>query len=396
MTPAAEPPASSLNPLAVPMLAAAYFMLGVVVYSPIGLVGQMSADLDVSEGSIAFLLSALAYTYAVAAPLLQIAIGDWDRRRLLVLGLTVMAIGLLLSAIAPTYPLVVVARMVMALGASLIGPMVSAAAASIVPPERAGRAIGIVLLGISISSVLGVPVASFLGGLYGWRFAMVCMAVACGVIIVGLRATVPIGSRGVRTTPAALREIAGDAVIAPALLVTFFQTAAQLATFSLIAVYLNDVFGVGETHLPAALVALGLASVGGSAIAAQRLGRTSHDRLLVAAFTGVAVMLILVQMPFKGWPALLVLGLWSVASGMGVAPQSARLVALAGDARNMVLTLNAALLQAGVASGAALAGVVHDRVGVSRLPLASLVLMLMAAGIYALSRVQEKRRGAHI
>ena len=380
-----------LNPLAVPALGAAYFMLGLSVNAPIGLVSPMAADLHVSPGSIAFLLSALAFTYTLVAPLLQMAIGDWDRRRLIILGLVALAAGSLLCALAPNYTVAVWARMFMALGCALIGPMVTAAAASIVPPDRAGQALGVVLLGISFSSVLGLPLVSFLGTLFGWRFAIGGIAGLCLLTILILRATVPTGSRGVRTTPRALLAVAVDPVLAPALLVTYFQMAAQFATYALIGVYLTTVFEAPPSFIPIALLLMGITSISGSALSAHLLGRMSYERLLAVGLCAVALVFLVFPFTPPGPLAFVLLGLWSVVSAMSNAPQSTRLVGLAGEARNLVLTLNAALLQCGLATGAAMAGVAHDRFGVRALPLASLALILIALGMYALSRRSQVR-----
>lgn len=382
----------TLNPLAVPTLGAAYFLLGLSVNAPIGLVAPMAADLKVSAGSIAFLLSALAFTYTFVAPLLQMAIGDWDRRRLVIIGLATLATGSLICAFAPNYAVAVVSRMVMAFGCALIGPMVTAAAASIVPPERAGQAIGVVMLGISFSSVLGVPLASFLGGVLGWRVVIGAIAGFCIAIIVLLRVVVPAGSHGVRTTPKAMLAVAVDPVVAPALLVTFFQIGAQFATFTLIGVYFSSVLHVDAALLPLALLLMGVTSISGSALAAFLLGRVSYDILLTAGLIVVALSFALFQAPPPGLLTYGLLGVWCAVSAMCNAPQSTRLVALAGGSRNLVLTLNAALLQCGLAVGAALAGTVNDHFGVSRLPQASLVLILIALGMHLLSRRNEGRR----
>ncbi|MGE0830162.1 MAG: MFS transporter [Hyphomonadaceae bacterium] len=376
-----------------PALGAAYFMLGVGANAPIGLVAPMAADLRVSEGAIAFLLSALALTYTIVAPLLQMAIGDWDRRRLVIIGLGALALGSLISALAPpSYAIQLIARVVMALGCALIGPMVTATAASIVPPERAGQALGVVLLGINFSSVLGVPLVSFIGVVAGWRFAMAGIAALCVIIIGVLLATVPARSHGLRTTPAALLSVLKDGALTPALFVTYFQMASQFATFSLIGVFLTRTFAVAQGDVPLALLLIGATGVAGSALSAFLLGRTPFNTLLTIGLGAAAVVYVWLQFPPAGHYGVLLLCGWSAVNSLCQAPQSTRLVSMAGEGRNMVLTLNAALLQCGIATGAALAGLVNDHIGVSHVPTASLLLLLGAIVLYALSRRRLARR----
>ena len=117
-------------------LAAAYFFIGATSLSIIGLVPEMSADLGVTPASIASLVTIFALVYAVAAPGLQAALGGFSRAKLVSAGLVLVALSCFGSAMAGDYATVAASRATMALGAALAGPTASAAAASMVPPER--------------------------------------------------------------------------------------------------------------------------------------------------------------------------------------------------------------------------------------------------------------------
>ncbi|MGE3302939.1 MAG: MFS transporter [Hyphomonadaceae bacterium] len=393
MTAVAAPPEPKLNPLALPALAAAYFTLGISTMAPIGLIPEMSHDLQVTPGAIAFLLTALAFTYTLIALPLQMAFGDWDRKTLVLIGVGGVAVGQVICAIAPNYAVAVFSRMVMAFGCSLIGPMVNAAAASIVPPHRAGQAVGFVLIGTSLSSVIGVPLASLMGQLVGWRYAMAGIAVLCVLIMAAVYYSVPAGSHGRKTTASAMLSTFKDPVLAPGLAVTFFQMAATFCTTALVGVFLIQYFHVPEHGVPLALLANGIAGIIGTSIAAHLLGRVGHDRLLRVTLPAVCVVFLILQFPPPpGVIAIALFLLWSIVGSTMMGPQGARLVALAGESRNMVLALNAALLQCGIAAGAALAGYLYDHFGVRSLPHASLAISLITLAMYWLSYTNWKRR----
>jgi DHA1 family inner membrane transport protein len=97
-SPTTAPPRGAL-----PALAGAYFTLAVGSLSVVGLLGPMSEGLSVSKSAIAYLVTAFALTYAVAAPLLQMLAGHLDRRTLILTGLCAIAIGTLINAAAPSY-----------------------------------------------------------------------------------------------------------------------------------------------------------------------------------------------------------------------------------------------------------------------------------------------------
>ena len=138
-------------------LALAYFTMGTSSIAVVGLVSNMAADLRVSKPDVAVLITVFAITFALAAPLLQVAAGSLARRTLLLGGLVVMAAGCALSALAPTYGGVVAARVLMALGAAAVGPVASSLGAGLVPPERQGQALAVVFGGMTLASVLGLP-----------------------------------------------------------------------------------------------------------------------------------------------------------------------------------------------------------------------------------------------
>jgi MFS transporter, DHA1 family, inner membrane transport protein len=362
-------------------------MMGVGAMSVIGLVEPMAHDLGVSRGAVALLVTVYALIYAIAAPALQTVVGHWDRRHLIVLGLGTMAIGSLMCAIASSFAVVAAARMLMAIGGALVGPMSSAAGAGLVPAERQGAALGIVFSGMTIATVLGVPLCAFLGAIVGWRVVMALVAGLSVAVMILVLIALPSGSRGIRTTQGALLTVISDKVLAPAISVTFFQMAAQFATYSLIGAYLITIFNVDISLVPVALVIFGIGGVVGNTMAARLIGTFGVEQLILASL----VMLGLIFGAFLVAPVSVViafslLALWSIAALLMMAPQQARLVTIAPGAGNLVLALNASALYLGMAVGSALAGLIFDRLGAAALPLASLALTALGLLAFLVSR----------
>jgi len=146
-----------------------------------GLLPEISRDLGVDIPSAGQLVTAFALTFALSAPVLGAVTSALDRRATLLVALAVFVIGNAATALGPSYPVVLVARVVTALGAGLIGTAAFSAAAMLAPPERRGRALAFVMGGLTVAMALGLPAGTLIGAAE-WR---VTLWVVTGVGLVG-------------------------------------------------------------------------------------------------------------------------------------------------------------------------------------------------------------------
>ncbi len=361
--------------LALPSLAGAYFALGVASLAVIGLAEPIGHDLGVSKAMVAQLVTLFSLTYAVAAPALQMWIGGWDRRLLIITGLTGIALGAVLGAVAQDFVLLAASRVVMALGGALVGPMASASGAGLVTPERRGAALGFVFSGMTIATVLGVPLASWLGTLLSWRIVLVLIGGLALAAALAVRVTTPGGMKGERTTARALTDVFGDRAVMPAIGATLLQMAAQFVTYAVIGTYLVSVQDISRQMIPVALLVFGVGGIAGNVIAARLVARMGANRMIVISLAALAAIFGgMAGFPHQAGMALGLLGLWAVVAMMMMAPQQMRLVELAPQARNLVLALNASALYVGMAAGAAVGAVVLNGAGAEFLPLVSALI----------------------
>lgn len=384
----AEPPPPRA---ALAALGGGYFTLAVASLSVVGLLGHMSAGLEVSKSAIAYLVTAFALTYAVAAPLLQMLAGHLDRRTLILTGLCTIAAGAVINAAAPSYEIALAGRCIMAIGASVVGPMASAAGAALVPPERRGAALGTVFIGFTIASVVGVPLTAFFGDQFGWRATLAMIAALAITVAFAVVLTVPGGNRGARASLSAVMGALIDRRTGSALLVTLLQMASQFVIFALLAAYTVERFGFAETAVPLILFLYGIGGITGNLIATRLADLVGPDRLILTSLlTTAGLFLILQVLPASQVLAIPVFFAWSVAGMLMYAPQQARLVGLAPEAGNLLLALNASCLYLGMAGGALLSGVLYDISGTEYLALGSALLMLLAGGAFLYSRQAAK------
>ena len=144
-------------PARVYLLSAGAFAVGTSAYIVSGMLPAVAAALGVSLTAAGQLTTAFALAYALGAPLLAVLCGRWERRTLLVVALLTAGVGNLLAALAPSYPLLLAARVLSAFGAAAFTPAATLVATQLSPPERRGRAVAAVFSGLTLALVVGVP-----------------------------------------------------------------------------------------------------------------------------------------------------------------------------------------------------------------------------------------------
>ncbi len=373
-------------------LSAAYFVSGTASLSVVGMLGPMAADLGASAEAAALLVALFALAFALAPPLVPMLLGGRPARRILAGGLLLVALSCLGTALAGGQAAALAARVLGGVGAAMVGPVASSMAAAMAPPERRGRALGLVFGSVTVATVLGVPLAAWGAAHLSWRVVLLAIALlgaamaALVPLLLPPAADAALGRGSLGALAAAIRLPAIGLRVAA----TGMQMAAQFVTYALVAHLLVERFAAGPGRVPPALFVFGAAGVAGNAVAgrladrfgAQAITRLSHAGLL-CAFAALAL-----APPLYG-AALAVLAAWAAAGIMLQAPQQKALAAAAGPATGVALGLNAAALYLGTAAGSALGGLSSHALGLGSLAPMSLVLALAAA---ALSEAAARRR----
>src|ERR1700722_8793709 len=320
-------------------LAVGGFAIGTTEFATMSLLPFFARDLGISAPTAGHVISAYALGVVVGAPLIAVLSARMARRTILILLMTVFAVANGLSALAPTYHWMLLFRFLSGLPHGAYFGIAALVAASLVPVERRTQAVGRVLLGLTIATIIGVPFANWVGQAFGWRwgFAVVAILALLTVVLVAIfapRDRVDAGASPLRELGALKR---GQVWLALATGAIGFGGLFSVYTY--LASTLMAVTGVSAAALPAALACFGIGLTAGNLIAprfADKALMPTAGVLLVWSAIALALY------PFAAghlWSLLLDVTAIGFGGALGTVLQT-RLMDVAGDAQALAAALN--------------------------------------------------------
>lgn len=332
------------------------FCTGTAEYLVAGVLPQLATDVGVSTAAAGQTVTAYALGVAVGGPLVTILTARLPRKGLaLSLGL-VFIIGTLITVIAPTYAWVIVGRVVSACSQATLFAIGLTTAAAAMGPGRQGRAIAIVSSGLTVATVLGVPLGALLGGNLNWRipFLIVAVVAIAGVLILwSSMPRTPAPATGVRDEIQTL--LRGPVLLA--VMTTVVGFAGVGIVFTYLVPLLSDVTGLAASVIPALLLAYGVGGFVGNLIAGRfadlDLGKTLFGVFFALVLT-LALFPLVAEHPAPMIGMVLVLGLLSTAT---IAPLQSLVLRHAGAAPTLSLAVNVGAFNMANAVGSALGGI---------------------------------------
>lgn len=372
-------------------LSIAYFVQATGALSVAGSLPAISAAWQLTDAQSARLLSVFGLTFALAAPLVQVLFGHLHRRRLVLTGIALFSLGAFAFVLSPGYNALLASRILMGAGAGFIGPVLVALGSGLVHEQQRGRAIGMVLLGVSMASLAGIPLAAWVASLWGAKALFVLVGLLSLLSGLNILLTVPDDSAGTRIR---LREMAGvlaDGKYLTAFLVVFFITSGVYSFYAFIAPLIRDTYTGGTHAVSAALAVLGVAGVLGNLWVTRAATRFTAEKLLLSGMTLLIVDTALIAVLPKALGVLLAaLVVWAFATDLLWPSQQRRIVELASVRhRGIALALTSAFMFGGIGFGSAVASWIYPLAGFYGLIGMSVAFILLAMLSLQLS---EKRR----
>ncbi len=357
-------------PLALYALTAGAFGIGTTEFVIMGLLMQVSADLQMSIAAAGMLISGYALGVFVGAPLLTAATGRLPRKAVLVALMVLFTLGNLACALAPGYEWLMVARVATALAHGTFFGVGAVVATGLVDEDRKASAISIMFTGLTVATLLGVPAGAWLGLQYGWR-ATFWAVTAIGILASVVIATLVPADRSA-PTPLALCEeirIIARPQVLLGLLTTVLGFGGMFTVYTYIQPLLTQVTGFADAAVSPILLVFGVGMVIGNL-----LGGRFADQRLPAALLGTLAALSLVMglMTFvlhSQVGMVVFTGLLGATAFATVSPLQLWVLQKADGAASLASSLNIGAFNLGNASGAWLGGVVISQgLGFTALP----------------------------
>jgi predicted MFS family arabinose efflux permease len=376
---------------AVSVLCIASFTMVTSEFAPIGLLSQLSADLDQAPSTVGLTVTLYAWIGA-ASGLLSSWLNRRVPRKALLIGLMlILALSNGLAAVSPEFSSLLGARAVGALAHGVFWAIVAATAAHIVPSHRVGLATSIVLGGITIATVMGVPLINLVGQYDGWRTAFMCLAVMClasaGAMALVLPSLhIPSLAKGLGFAAVLRRK---DLMIT--YVITGMTAAAHFGAYTFVEPFIGQVPGITSYLIAVLLFAFGAAGFLGNLLSALFIDRYLKAFILLAL---VAMALALVTLGIYGpllglAPVVTLLVIWGVAISALFTGLQTWVLRIAGDHMVPATALHTAVLNSAIGLGVIIGGSVLDVAGFKGAMLSACVVivpaivLMIAAGLRA-------------
>ncbi len=371
-------------------LAIAAFGIGTTEFIIMGLLPDVARDLAVSVPRAGFLVSGYAFGVAFGAPLVAIVTARLPRKTALLLLMGIFILGNVGCALAPTYALLMTARIVTAFAHGAFFGIGSVVARDLVAPRKKAQAVAIMFSGLTLANVLGVPFGTAIGQAMGWRFPFFLVTLIGLLAALAIALFVPPGLSGaggrIRQEFGALRQ---PRVILP-MAISVLSSISLFSVFTYIAPLLEHVSGLTPHQVTFALVLFGIGITFGNLVG----GRLADWRLVatvIGAFSSVAAVLALFTVTsHAALPAMATLMLWGAVAFAVASPLQVWVVEAAAEAPNLAATLNQGAFNFGNATGAWAGGIALS----AGLPYGQLPWLGAGVAILALCVTLAARAGA--
>ncbi|MFY4776139.1 MFS transporter [Metabacillus sp. RGM 3146] len=348
------------------VLALISFLVGSSQNIITGILDQIASSMGITVFAAGQLITVYSLAYAIGTPIIMALTAKWDRRKLLLYGLTVFTAANLLIYLLPGFEWFVVSRIIMALGAGTVVVTALSMAAKIAPPGKQASSIATVIMGFTASLIIGVPLGRMVSSAFDWKIVFL------GIVLIGII--------GIFVTAFTVPRVKGDAPVplvkqlgllktprvALGLSITFLWLGGYSLAYTYISPYLLEVKGMSGGLISSALLAFGVASLIGSKIGGYSADKKGVPFTLISGMLLHIVSLILLSLASHSALAVFAfLILWSFSAWSSGPTQQFNLVSLVPDSSSVMLSLNQSTMQLSMAAGAGIGGMIAGKMSLA-------------------------------
>jgi predicted MFS family arabinose efflux permease len=381
-------PASTVRPwLGVAAITASLFAFLTTELMPIGLLTPLSDSLGISVGVAGLMVTLYGISAGLGVPFVVAWTRRIDRRVLLSALLAILTLGNLVTALAPSYPLVLATRLVMGFANGAFWAVGVSMAMRLVPEHLAARAAAVVMSGISIATVAGIPLGTFVESLTGWRTTFLVWSGLGALVFLLVVVTVPaLPSENAVPVREVFRLPVDNAALRRVMVVVVLFVLGHFGAYTFVRPFLEADSAAAPALVMVLLMIYGHGGAAGNFLAGFTVAGHVRATFLVAGAGLVASLLLLLAAGGNRVVVIVALALWGVSFGAVQLSQLAMTQAAAPDTFEAAMSLNTLAYNTSIALGAFFGGLLADHLGVrgvlwygAALTAASLTLVVMTS-----------------
>ncbi|KLV21860.1 MULTISPECIES: MFS transporter [Bacillus] len=384
------------NKTVVYLLALAAFLIGTIEYIITGIIQMVAHDLHVTTSTAGLLVTSLALSAAIGAPIVIALTINMDRRKILTWTLIIFILSNFITSISHSFEMVMITRVLQGISGGTAIVVAMAVATRLVEREKRGTAIGIILMGLSSSLVLGVPIGTFLSSMIGWKALFAAIGVITLIPLIVVYRRIPSMKEQEPVTLRMQLSILKDKRILLAVAVTLFYVGGYSTLFTYLTPFLQKSANLSITEISGILLLAGICSFLGSSLGGMSADKKGPIFTIFSGITLQIMMLMLLAFVTGNLVVMVaVIMIWMIATWSTSPAQQLYLVTLVPKSPDIALSVNTSFIQFGFALGSGLGGIVLSRTSILHLSWISagtvLLALLMTILMVAFDRISQKK-----
>lgn len=379
-------------------LAISAFGIGTTEFVPVGLLSSLASDLNISITLAGLLISGYAMGVAFGAPVLTALTNKMNRKTLLLLLMVIFIAGNSVAALSTSFNLLLIARFITAFSHGVFFSIGATIAADLVPEHKRASAIAFMFTGLTVATVTGVPLGTFIGQTFGWRATFWAVALLGIVAIIASAILIPKNLK--EAPPSSLKDqlkIIKNGRLLLAFAITALGYGGTFVAFTYLAPILEEVTGYAPKAVSWILLGYGIAVAIGNTVGGKAADKNPIKALFWMFVVQAVILVILTYTaPFKvaGTITIFLLGLLAFMNVPGLQVYVVKLAErYVPSAVNVASAINIAAFNLGIAIGAFVGGIIVDSIGIIHTPWIGGVMVFGAVLLTAWSSSLERRAG---
>ncbi|MBE8565711.1 MFS transporter [Vibrio sp. OPT20] len=378
-------------PFQVWILTLAAFAIGTAEFVIAGILPQIATSLSITEGQAGYLISAYALAIVIGGPILTIYLARFNKKMVLIGLMALFIIGNVLSALAPSYPLLLASRVIAGLVQGPFYGIGAVVATNLVSEKMAGRAVGQMFAGLTLANVLGVPAGTWVSLQFGWHTTFFTVAtlgtIAMLAILTSIKSTGHSEAKDIKTQLLAFK----NPMLLISLAITAFAWSGFMTLYGYLAPIAMHITGYSQESVTWILVIVGVGLIIGNTLG----GRSSDKNLGKASmFWAIAMIISLVVVGLVVDNKILFVAaafVFGIASFANVPAMQLRVMNHGGEGQELAATANISAFNLANAFGGFLGGMVLDsQLGAGMIPFAAVVVPIV--GLFLIAKANRKEK----